>query len=99
MPYHFSPEIERELREFDTDDVGQVADEIKLCKLLIRRAIEQGNNRATVRKSAIRPRVSRNEPIQIVAGEPPTPLGGSLLPSGNERHEESCTNCTTRFRS
>lgn len=44
MPYHFSPEIERELREFDTDDVGQVADEIRLTKLLIKRAVEQGNN-------------------------------------------------------
>ena len=44
MPYKFPPEIEKELREFDSDDVGQVADEIRLCKMLIRRAVEQGNS-------------------------------------------------------
>ena len=44
MPYRFiSQEIQRELREFDRDDVSQVADEIRLCKMLIRRAVEQGN--------------------------------------------------------
>ena len=42
MPYNFPPKIERELREFDNDDVGQVADEIRICKLLLRRAVEHG---------------------------------------------------------
>ena len=39
MPYNFPPKIERELREFDSDDVGQVADEIRICKLLLRRRL------------------------------------------------------------
>ena len=42
MPYNSRPKIERELREFDSDDVGQVADEIRICKLLLRRAVEHG---------------------------------------------------------
>lgn len=44
MPYRFSPDIEKELREFDGDDVGQVADEIRICKTLVRRAVEAGNS-------------------------------------------------------
>jgi hypothetical protein len=44
MPYKFADQkIERELSEFDGDDVGQVADEIRICKVLIRRAVEQQN--------------------------------------------------------
>ncbi len=44
MPYKFTdPQIASELREFDNDDVGQVADEVRLCKMLIRRAVEQNH--------------------------------------------------------
>ncbi len=44
MPYPFSPEIEKELRAFDGDAVEEVADEIRICKLLIRRAVEEGKS-------------------------------------------------------
>ena len=44
MPYKFTdPQITSELREFDNDDVSQVADEIRICKVLIRRAVEQNH--------------------------------------------------------
>jgi hypothetical protein len=40
VPYHFPPAIEKELASFDGDNPALVTDEIKLCRLLIRRAIE-----------------------------------------------------------
>ena len=40
MPYHFPPEIQNELDSFEGDNPALVTDEIKLCRLLIRRAIE-----------------------------------------------------------
>ena len=42
MPYKFPSKIQEELSAFDYDDVGQVADEIRICKMLLRRAVEHG---------------------------------------------------------
>ena len=42
MPYKFPQKIQEELSAFDYDDVGQVADEIRICKMLLRRAVEHG---------------------------------------------------------
>jgi hypothetical protein len=58
MPYKFSEALQRELDGFNDDNPALVADEIKIIRLLIQRALEQNNPGLVATLSAVLAKLS-----------------------------------------